>query len=268
MLRKLKIVFFFNGERGLKIFKYLKNKNISKYSVFLAKKNLQKKILNILSKEIVIDSLNNNDVIDQLKECDFAILGGFPYIFPNEILKLPRYGVINCHAGILPKYKGGSPLNWQIINNEKYFGITTLLANEKIDAGDIICEKKFQLKKKYDINSLHRIVNKEFPKLVEKSIIKILYKKPLKKQPKLKSYFKQRNKRDSYIDFKNKNFREINNFVRALQKPYPNPFIYLEKKKFNFSHIKKIEVKLKPGEILKKNKHVYIGCKNCTLKIW
>lgn len=159
-------------------------------------------------------------------------------------------------------------MNWQIINNEKYFGATTLLANEKIDGGDIIFEKKFLLKKRYDINSLHTIVNREFPKMVEKSIIKILLKKPLKKQKKLKSYFKQRSEVDSYLDFKNKSYYEIKNFVRALQKPYPNPYIYLEKKKLSFSHIKKISLKLRPGEILKKKKLVYIGCKNCTLQIW
>jgi len=242
MLKNLKISFFFNGERGLKIFNYLTNKKISNYRVFLAKKNLQKKILNVFSKKDVIDKLNNYDVISQLKQSDFAILGGFPYIFPQEILRLPKYGVINCHAGILPKYRGGSPLNWQIINNEKYFGITTLLANEKIDGGDIILEKKFLLKKNYDINDLHNIANRAFPKIVEKSILKILLKKPLKKQKELKLYFKQRTERDSYLDFKSKFFYEINNFIRALQKPYPNPYIYVKKKKLSFSNIKKIIV--------------------------
>jgi len=129
-------------------------------------------------------------------------------------------------------------------------------------------KKKFLLKKNYDINDLHNIANRAFPKIVEKSILKILLKKPLKKQKELKLYFKQRTERDSYLDFKSKFFYEINNFIRALQKPYPNPYIYVKKKKLSFSNIKKIKLKLKPGEILKKNKLVYIGCKNCTLRIW
>ena len=139
------------------------------------------------------------------------------------MLRLPKYGVINCHAGILPKYRGGSPLNWQIINNEKYFGITTLLANEKIDGGDIIFEKKFLLKKNYDINNLHNITNREFPKIVEKSILKILLKKPLKKQKELKLYFKQRTERDSYLDFKSKFF--FANKIAKGNPTYPKPIM-------------------------------------------
>ena len=66
---------------------------------------------------------------------------------------------------MLPKYKGGSPLNWQLINCEKKFGISVIKMNKKIDSGDIFSERKFYIKKNYDINDLHRIANKNFPKM-------------------------------------------------------------------------------------------------------
>ena len=65
----------------------------------------------------------------------------------------------------MPKYRGGSPLNWQIINGEKYIGISILKTEEKIDSGEIIIEKKFLLKENYNIKKVHEIANKYFPKI-------------------------------------------------------------------------------------------------------
>lgn len=267
MINNLKIAFLFNGQRGLQIVRYFKKKKINNFKIFLAKKNLQKKILNIFKREKIINNLNDRDMTSYLKKSDFAILGGFPYILPKKIIKFTKYGIINCHAGLLPQYRGGSPLNWQIINNEKKFGISTMLINEKIDSGEIICEKKFILKKSYDINDLHKIVNNEFPPLVERSIKKIIRGDFLKKQRFSKSYFKQRSEKDSLLNFKSKSFQEIKNFVRALQKPYPNPYIYYKNKRISFNKVKKSRFKLKAGHILQKNRSLFIGCKDCTLKI-
>lgn len=267
MRKKINVIFFFNGLRGYKIYKYLKKNKIVNYTkVFLAKKNLIPSLKSLKNGKI-IKSLDDPEVINYLKKFDLAISGGFPYIFKERHIKLIKYGIINCHAGILPKYRGGSPLNWQIINNEKYFGISTLLVNDKIDGGDIICEKKFLLKKIYKILDLHKIVNKEFPFLVEKSIFKLINKKKLKKQKNTKSYFKQRSYEDSFLDFKNKKYIEIFNFVRALQKPYPKPYFFFQNKKVLISKIKKIKLKLKPGEIIKKNKYHLIGCKNSNIQV-
>ena len=267
MHKKLNVIFFFNGLRGYKIFRHIKNnKIVNNTKVFLAKKNLISSP-SFLRDAKIIKSLDDPEVVNYLKKFDLAISGGFPYIFKERHIKLIKYGIINCHAGMLPKYRGGSPLNWQIINNEKYFGISTLLVNEKIDSGDIIKEKKFILKKKYKIMDLHKIVNKEFPFLVEKSIFKLINKKKLKKQKNSKSYFKQRSNEDSFLDFKNKKFTEIFNFVRALQKPYPKPYFFYQNKRVVISKIKKTKLKLKPGEIKKINKFHIIGCKNSSIQV-
>ena len=79
---------------------------------------------------------------------------------------MTKYGLLNCHAGKLPEYRGGSPLNWQIINNEKYFGISVIKINKDIDKGDIVKEKKFKLYTKYTIKDLHKIANNNFPILI------------------------------------------------------------------------------------------------------
>lgn len=268
MNEKIKAVLFFNNSRGLNIYNYLKKKkNIKIIKIFLSKKFLNLKIIDDIDNFKIIKNLNTAEIKKTLLECDIAVVGGFPLIFRHDLIKLPKLGIVNCHAGMLPKYRGGSPLNWQIINNEKFFGITTLKMNPKIDEGDIIKEKKFLLKKKYTINNLHEIVNQEFPKIVYKSILHLKNKKKLKKQKKINSYFPQRTKKDSLLFFKKKNLEQIKNFVRALQEPYPNPFFYFNNKKITFQSYQISTIKLKKGEILFKNKNFYLGCKNCTIKI-
>ena len=268
MEEKIKIVFFFNGLRGLNIYKFLKKKkDIQILNTFISKKFLNKKIFKKHTKFKLITNLNNPKINTALINCDIAIVGGFPLIFQNELIRLPKLGIINCHAGILPKYRGGSPLNWQIINNEKCFGITTIKMNSKIYGGDIIKVKKFPLKKKYNINDLHRIVNNEFPGIVYDSILHIFKKKKLKKQKNHLTYYRQRSKDDSLLLFEKKNLQEIKNFVRALQKPYPNPFFYYKNKKISFYKFRLAKTKLNKGDIIFKNNHFYLGCKNCTIKI-
>ena len=57
-----------------------------------------------------------------LEEVDLCILGGWSKLIKPEDLAKPRFGFINCHAGRLPEYRGSSPLNWSILNNEKNLG--------------------------------------------------------------------------------------------------------------------------------------------------
>ncbi len=70
--------------------------------------------------------------------CDLFVSMSFNQIFRKDILRVPPMGVINCHAGKLPFYRGRNILNWALINDEKEFGITVHYVDEGIDTGDII----------------------------------------------------------------------------------------------------------------------------------
>ena len=88
-----------------------------------------------------------------------------------------------CTQGPLPKYRGGSPLNWQIINGEKYIGISLIKMNEGIDEGLILKEKKLFTKKEDDIQTVHNKVNKLFPNLLA-SLLKEVFNKKEKQKSK------------------------------------------------------------------------------------
>ena len=265
----LSYCFFFNGDRGLNILKLFNKKNLKVNKIFISIKFLRPQILKKIPKKNqykLISNLNQKIISKTLKNTDIALSCGFPLIFNQSILKLPRFGFLNCHAGKLPKYRGGSPLNWQLINCEKNFGISVIKMNDKIDAGDVFSEKNFHIKKNYDINSLHKIANKNFPQMVIKSIAKILNKKKPKKMRKKSLIWKQRTEYDSLFEFKNKTFQQADRFVRALQYPYPNAFFNFKDKKYKILKIKRIKKKLTPGEILFESNNLYLGLKNSTVK--
>ncbi len=71
-------------------------------------------------------------------EPEAIVVVAFGQILPGAILDIPKYGCINVHASLLPKYRGAAPIQWAVINGEKESGVTTMLMNEGLDTGDIL----------------------------------------------------------------------------------------------------------------------------------
>lgn len=144
-LDKISISLFTSNLRGISCLKYLKTRKVQIKNLIISKKNLNPKVINFLKKNkinfITIKNLKSKKITPILDKTDLGLVCGFPHIFKESQFNIPKYGLINLHAGKLPKYRGGSPLNWQIINNEKYFGISVIKINKGIDTGDIIFEK-------------------------------------------------------------------------------------------------------------------------------
>jgi methionyl-tRNA formyltransferase len=269
-----KIVIFLNGIRGIEVVKYLKKKN---YIIDLAVVE-KKEIIKILKNKFFIKKIyfsknvnKNYNFLSNFKNSIF-ISAGFSQIFSKNIIKIPRF-FLNLHAGRLPKYRGGSPLNWQIINNEKYYGISIILVKSEIDSGGIYGEKKIKLKLNDDIASVHKKVNLEFPKLLYSVLEKKIKKsgKFLKQNNHNAIYWHQRNDLDGYIDFKKKKAIEVYNFVRALSYPYKGAWALTD----NFKKVRILKVKLQkykikgnPGHIFfLKKKGLNVVCKDYAIQI-
>lgn len=80
------------------------------------------------------------ECVDYLKtfEADIMVVAAFGQILSKEILTMPKYGCVNVHASLLPKYRGASPIQWAVINGEKTTGVTTMQMDAGIDTGDIL----------------------------------------------------------------------------------------------------------------------------------
>jgi methionyl-tRNA formyltransferase len=230
-----KIAIFFNSVRGYKVYNKLsKNYNIN---IFLSKKNLNLKILKSLKKKkanykIIKNFEKKTQKLITKSNYDLFISAGFPLIFPKTLMNFPRYKTINLHAGKLPEYRGGSPLNWQIINEEKFIFINIIKMNEFLDEGDIYLTKFFSLKKNDTIKSVHKKVNNYFP-IMTLNVINMLNKKikPIQQIKKGVRYYKQRSDYDGLINWSKLDANQVYNFVRAITKPYPGAFYIKENKK-------------------------------------
>lgn len=218
---KLKIFLFINGERGISLLYYLKKKVRDITIIAIKKKKINKIEIKIKTK--IFKNINSKVFKSfALKEKpDLFILGGFPQIIKKNIFQIPKYGTINLHAGKLPDYRGGSPLNWAIINGDRSFDSTIIKINKGIDTGQILARKKSKILMNDTIKTIHKKANNNFNKLIFKAILNLINKKYLKFSKKKSRYWKQRNDKDNYLNFRKKNSEQSYNFIRALTIPYP-----------------------------------------------
>ena len=196
---------------------------------------------------------------------------GFPYILKKNVISLPRFGTLNLHGGKLPEFRGGSPINWQIIKGKKKIGLSVIKIKKGIDTGDIASERTFLLNKDQTIKKAHQKANKIFPRMLYESILKIIKKKKLKKQNGKAKYYKQRSDKDGQVNWKKMNSTEVVNLVRAISFPYPGAYTFYEGKKIRIFNCKKTPYVMKfhkIGNFIKdKNKFIVktkIGCVKAT----
>ena len=85
---------------------------------------------------------------------ELSVVAAYGQLLPREILEAPKYGSINVHASILPKYRGAAPINWAILNDEPVTGVSIMYMAQKLDAGDVIRVAETQIGKDEALPSL------------------------------------------------------------------------------------------------------------------
>jgi len=185
----------------------------------LAKKN---GLLVFQPKKIGDDKLQ----IEKLKP-DLIILSAYGQIIPKEILEIPKYGCLNVHPSLLPKYRGPSPIQTAILNGEEKTGVTIFMMDEKIDHGPIIAQKELEIKK-YNFKTL----SKKLAELGADLLIEILPKylaneiKPIPQDDSKATYTKIIKKEDGKINWQ-KTAEEIERMIRAYY-PWPGTYTYIK----------------------------------------
>ena len=171
-----RIGFFGDGiwaEKSLK--ELLKKKNYNIIFVCLRFNSPDKNLIKIAKKNkiriLIIKEINLKKNFEKIKKfnCNLLISMSYDQIFGKNFIKEYKNKIINCHAGDLPFYRGRSVLNWVLVNDEKYFGITTHFIDKKIDKGDIILKKKIIIKDSYDFKKLQKIASINCSKLLIQS---------------------------------------------------------------------------------------------------
>ena len=156
---------------------------------------------------------------------EFGLVVGFSTIFKEPLLAALDGNFYNFHAGKLPQYRGGSPLNWQIIHGKNSIGVSILRLGSGIDDGPIVSEGSFGLKEKENISDAHRKANDLFAKLGVELIenIKNVGLENLKEvvqDDDQACYWHQRSNEDSKLGSTGWFVNDVINLTRAINKPY------------------------------------------------
>ena len=116
--------------------------------------------------------LKENTFLKELKafEADLFVVIAYGRFLPAEVLAIPRTFAINVHSSLLPKYRGAAPINWAIINGERVTGISIMRVTAKMDAGDILAQKKLKILKADTAASVRARMMGIGPKLLLKTI--------------------------------------------------------------------------------------------------
>jgi len=222
-------------------------------------------------KYLLYEKINLNELYNKLKNLNISCIFSayFRKIIPKKIISLAKNGAINLHGSLLPFYKGRSPVNWQILKDEKVSGVTFHYMNNKPDSGNIIYQKKILVKKSMTAYQLQIKINNLAIKIANNNIEKIINGKcPSIIQKNKGSYFGGRKPSDGKI---NLNDLAINIFnqVRALSHPFPGAFIYYKRKKIVIESCSLTNILASSSNkiILSKRKKIFLACKDKCLKI-
>lgn len=213
-----------------------------------------------------------NDGLEQLKKInpDLIIVAAYGKILTKEALEIPKFGCINVHVSLLPKYRGASPIQNALLNGDSVTGSSIMLMNEGIDTGDILKQEKIDISKSDNNQILTEKLADLGAKMI-KDIIPLWINNEIEKIAQKNedaTYCKIIKREDALIDW-NTNAEFIYNKYRAFT-PWPGIFSYVNINN-KMVRIKLIEISYKkiatnknylPGEIVLIDNDICISTKN------
>ena len=189
---------------------------------------------------------------------DMIVVVAYGKILPPQVLELPRYGCINVHASLLPKYRGAAPIQWAIIKGEKKTGITTMMMDEGLDTGDMLLQEETQIDDSDNSETLGKRLAGIGGSLLIKTVqgIKEGSIRPAP-QTGIPSYAPPLKREDGRIDWAYTAI-DIFNFVRGMY-PWPSAYCYLNQERIKITHVKALEGHSIAGSVEKTDEELVVG---------
>ena len=199
-------------------------------------------------------------------EADVAVVVAYGRILPTAYLETPKFGCINVHFSLLPKYRGAAPVNWAIVQGETRTGVTTMKMDAGLDTGDILLQSETQIGE-----------TETAPELLQRLAVSgaVLLSETLKNldsiQPRPQNDFEASfapilKREDGLISWELSAF-DIKNRTRGFQ-PFPNAFVFLGDKKLVIWRCaaERIEAAFEFGTVLKaKGDELIVACGESTV---
>ncbi len=150
-------------------------------------------------------------------EADIFVVAAFGQILPEGILAMPKYGCVNIHASLLPKYRGAGPIQWAIINGEKITGVTIMQMDKGLDTGDMLLQAEVEIAAGETADTLHDKLAAAGARLIVEALAKIEAGNvtPVKQNDEASCYAKMLNKSMGKIDW-NMEAEKLDCLIRGL----------------------------------------------------
>jgi len=205
--------------------------------------------------------IRNEDFYEELKALnpEFIIVVAYGKILPEDILNLPKYGCINVHASLLPKYRGAAPIQWALLKGEKITGVTTMLMDKGLDTGDVLLKSELEIKDDDNTGTLFEKLSAIGANTLIATIKGMRAGKveptPQQGEP---SYAPPLKKDDGKIDW-NRTAGELSHFVRGMY-PWPSAFCYLNNERIKITKARPVAGQGIPGMIEKaEGERLFVG---------
>lgn len=208
------------------------------------------------------EKLREAENVDLLKNInpDVIVVAAYGQILSEEILNIPKYGCINIHASLLPKYRGAAPIEWSIINGEKETGVTTMYMEKGLDTGDMIDKTVVAIEPDDTGLTLHDKLAEAGSKLILETLDKLENNtaKRTKQNDEESCYASMLDKKMGKLDF-TKSATELERLIRGLI-PWPCAYTSIDGKnvKLYLAQVKETGVNDNPGEIIEINKKNFV----------
>lgn len=192
------------------------------------KEYAESKSLKVYQPEKVRKNVEFIETLKSLKP-DVIVVVAYGQILPEEILEIPKYGCINVHGSLLPKYRGSAPIQWAIINGEEKTGITTMYMDKGMDSGDMILKEEVAIADDDTFGTLYEKLKKVGGRLILQTLEKVSEEMaPRHKQPDDYTLAPMIEKEICRINW-SKSAVEIRNLIRGLN-PMPGAYTSLDDK--------------------------------------
>ena len=199
------------------------------------------------------------------KEIDIIIVAAYGLILPERILKIPKYGCLNVHASLLPKWRGAAPIQRSIMAGDKKTGISYMLMDKGLDTGPVILQKETDIGENDNFLKVHDSLSLIASQTISETILQFIEGKLATKEQNddIASYADKIEKHETKIDW-NLTAKEIRNLIYSLS---PLPGAWTITKEGKRLKILSASIEEAKGEIAVLRENQILGCGQSSLKI-
>ena len=240
-----------------------KSKRGQKFNPSPIEEFCKKKEINIKNPE----NLNSDEEFNIFKKLspDIVIVVAYGKIIPKNFLNIPKFGFINIHASLLPKWRGAAPIQRAIMNEDKKIGISIMKIKEKLDSGPVLGTKEIELNKNATYGEIEKELSIIGANLLIESLktIEIGKAKFIEQDSSQVTYAEKINKKETKINWKI-NANKVQAHIHGLS-PKPGAWFEFKNERFRVLKTKTSLENGKPGHILDEN--LTVGCGSGSIKI-